>query len=347
MIRGPIQRVLSFLRAHISWNGVGIAVSVCIVAVALTVLYEMLRGIQVREVVHLVFAKRWQDITLAAVFVTLAYVTLTFYDLFALRTLGHDQIRYRTAALAALTSYAIGHNLGASALTGAAVRFRIYSRHGLDAADVAKVCFLAALTFWLGNIAVLGLGIAVAPEAATSVDKFSPFINRTAACILLAVLAFYLIWVWIAPRHIGQGKWRTKLPMGALTVLQIFIGIIDLLLCAGAMYVLLPGRPPIEIVPLAVIFVSATLLGFASHAPGGLGVFEAAMLVALKQFDREALLAGLLMFRLLYYVAPFIIALLLLGGWEILAKALRRTSQALEVKKIITPAAMALGSRKV
>jgi uncharacterized membrane protein YbhN (UPF0104 family) len=67
-----------------------------------------------------------------------------------------------------------------------------------------------------------------------------------------------------------------------------------------------------------VIFVAATLLGFASHAPGGLGVFDAAMMVALWQFDKEDLLAGLLLFRLLYYIIPFVISLGVLGIREVL-----------------------------
>jgi hypothetical protein len=66
-----------------------------------------------------------------------------------------------------------------------------------------------------------------------------------------------------------------------------------------------------------VVFVSATLLGFASHAPGGLGVFDAAMLVALWQFEKEDIVAGLLLFRLLYYITPFIVALGILGAREI------------------------------
>jgi uncharacterized membrane protein YbhN (UPF0104 family) len=65
-----------------------------------------------------------------------------------------------------------------------------------------------------------------------------------------------------------------------------------------------------------VIFVAATLLGFASHAPGGIGV-DAAMLVALWQFDKEDLLAGLLLFRLLYYIVPFGLALVVLGSREL------------------------------
>jgi uncharacterized membrane protein YbhN (UPF0104 family) len=84
---------------------------------------------------------------------------------------------------------------------------------------------------------------------------------------------------------------------------------------------LIPGEPNIGFITLAVIFVTATLLGFASHAPGGLGVFDAAMLVALWEFDKEDLLAGLLLFRVLYYLVPFALALLVLGVRETLLNA--------------------------
>jgi uncharacterized membrane protein YbhN (UPF0104 family) len=91
------------------------------------------------------------------------------------------------------------------------------------------------------------------------------------------------------------------------------------------MYMLMPEEPNIGFVTLAVIFVSATLLGFASHAPGGIGVFDAAMLVGLWQFDREDVVAGLLLFRLLYYIVPFALSLVILGIRE-LVLALRGTS---------------------
>ena len=97
------------------------------------------------------------------------------------------------------------------------------------------------------------------------------------------------------------------------------------------MYVLLPDDPHIDFIKLAVIFVSATLLGFASHSPGGLGVFDAAMLVALIEFDKEELLAGLLLFRLLYYIIPFALSLLILGrarAWLAVARACGGRSQA-------------------
>ena len=93
------------------------------------------------------------------------------YDVFALHSIGRQDVPYWAAALAGFTSYSVGHNVGASVLTGGAVRYRIYSAWGLNAIDVAKICFLAGLTFWLGNAAVLGLGISYHPEAASAIDQ--------------------------------------------------------------------------------------------------------------------------------------------------------------------------------
>ena len=229
----------------------------------------------------------WRDIMLAALFVAAGYFTLTFYDLFALRTIGVNHVPYRVAALAGFTSYSIGHNIGASAFTGGAVRYRVYSAWGLTAIDVAKVCFIAGLTFWLGNVTVLGLGIAFEPQAASAIDHLPP--SGSTGCSASprsALLVGYVAWVWVKPRVIGRADWVVTLPGGPLTLLQIVIGIIDLSFCAAAMYVLMPEDPHIAFIKLAVIFVSATLLGFASASPGGLGVFDAAMLVALIEFER-------------------------------------------------------------
>jgi glycosyltransferase 2 family protein len=198
------------------------------------------------------------------------------------------------------------------------VRYRIYSAWRLDAIAVTKLCFVAGLTFWLGNATVLGLGFAYRPLAASAIDQLPAWLNRAAAVAILAVLVGYIAWVWRRPRVIGRDGWQVTLPGGPLTLLQIGIGIVDLGFCAMAMYMLLPVEPNVGFVTTAVIFVTATLLGFASHVPGGIGVFDAAMLVALWQFDKQELLAGLLLFRLLYYIAPFALALAILGGRELL-----------------------------
>jgi uncharacterized membrane protein YbhN (UPF0104 family) len=313
---GGLQTFLRFVELRIGWGRIGIVLSLTIITVASVVLYRMLREIDFEDVIDAVEAVEKHDVVKAAMFVAAGYFTLTFYDLFALRTIRRPDIPYRVAALAGFTSYAVGHNVGASAFTGGAVRYRIYSRHGLSGVDVAKVCFIAGLTFWLGNATVLGLGVAYAPQAASAIDQLAPWFNRVMAFGVIGILATYVAWVWRTPRVVGRHNWLVTLPNGPLTLLQIFVGIIDLACCAAAMYMLVPDEPYIGFVTLAVIFVASTLLGFASHSPGGLGVFDAAMLVALWQFDTEDLLAGLLLFRLLYYLVPFAISLAILGGRE-------------------------------
>src|SRR4249920_256782 len=312
-----IRRAISFLRQKQVLHKLGVVISITVIGIACYALYHMLRGIDSNEVIEAIKGTEPSQIALAALFVAAGYFTLTFYDLFAVRTIGRTDIPYRVNALAAFTSYSIGHNVGASVFTGGAVRYRIYSGWGLNAIDVAKICFLAGLTFWLGNAAVLGLGIAYHPEAAAAIDQMPAWLNRAVAFAIIAGLVAYVVWVWTQPRGVGRGPWTVTLPGGPLTLLQIAIGIVDLGFCALAMYVLVPDEPNLGFVVVAVIFVSATLLGFASHSPGGLGVFDAAMLVALWQFDREDLLAGLLLFRLLYYIIPFAIALAVLGFREI------------------------------
>jgi uncharacterized membrane protein YbhN (UPF0104 family) len=321
------RTISRFCDEKIGWNRIGIAVSTAIVTLAAVSLYHNLRDIDLDDLLDALRDTDRHDVVRASLCVAGGYFTLTFYDLFALRTIGRGDVPYQVAALAGFTSYSVGHNVGASVLTGGAVRYRIYSAYGLDAIAVAKVCFIAGLTFWLGNATVLGLGITYAPLAASSIDQLPPWLNRLAAILILFVLGSYVAWVWRWPRTIGKSGWQVTLPAGPLTLLQIGIGIVDLAFCALAMFMLVPDDPNIGFVSLAVIFVSATLLGFASSAPGGIGVFDAAMMVALWQFEKEDLLAGLLVFRLLYYVVPFVISLAILGIRELML-AMHRSGRA-------------------
>jgi len=161
-----------------------------------------------------------------------------------------------------------------------------------------------------------------------------PWLNRLVAIGIIIGLVAYVAWVWVKPRNVGRGPWSVVLPGGPLTLLQIAIGIVDLGFCALAMYMLVPDEPNLGFVVVAVIFVSATLLGFASHSPGGLGVFDAAMLVGLWQMDKEELLAGMLLFRLLYYYAPFLVSVILLTLRElILGARLKRLRKLIPVSE--------------
>ena len=186
----PLRAAARVIDQKIGWNRIGLALSLVIIGIAALVLYRMLRGISFADVVEALRSTEWRDILLAALFVAAGYFTLTFYDLFALRTIGVNHVPYRIAAVAGFTSYSIGHNVGASAFTGGAVRYRVYSAWGLTAIDVAKICFIAGLTFWLGNVTVLGLGIAFEPQAASAIDQLPPWFNRLIGFGALLLLGF-------------------------------------------------------------------------------------------------------------------------------------------------------------
>jgi glycosyltransferase 2 family protein len=303
----------------IGWKRLGVAASLLIIALAVRTLVHTLKGVDTGRILTTLTDIPPGHIALAALCVVCAFCTLTFYDFFALRTIGKKHVPYRIAALSAFCSYSIGHNLGATVFTGGAIRFRIYSDYALNAIDVAKICFLSGLTFWLGNLVVLGIGMAYHPAAASDMDLLPAELNRLIALGCLAGIVTYFVWLMTGKerRQLGQNGWKVVLPSAKLTLVQVLIGVVDLGFCATAMYLLMPMQPHIDFMSLAVVFILATLLGFASHAPGSLGVFDAAMLVALPQFEREQLLATLLVFRVLYFVIPFTIAISIMGTREL------------------------------
>ncbi|MGJ5066872.1 lysylphosphatidylglycerol synthase transmembrane domain-containing protein [Bradyrhizobium oligotrophicum] len=318
-----MQRLLTTLgrgfKKWIGWKRLGIAASLAIIAFAITTLVRTLKGVDAGVILTALTEIPPAHIALAALCVVGAFCTLTFYDYFALRTIGKKHVPYRIAAMSAFTSYSIGHNIGATVFTGGAIRFRIYSDYGLSAIDVAKICFLSGLTFWLGNLFVLGIGMTLHPAAATAMDQLPPAVNQLIAIGILGAIFAYLGWLTAGKnrRQLGQNGWKVVLPSAQLTLVQILIGVVDLGFCALAMYLLVPAAPPIDFLSLSVVFILATLLGFASHAPGSIGVFDAAMLVALPQFGREQLLATLLVFRVLYFVIPFATAISIMGIREL------------------------------
>ena len=310
---------------RIGWNRIGVVVSLVIMAVACAALYRLLRDIDIDKVVVALRATSLETVLTAGIFVVAGYITLTFYDLFSLRTIGWYSVPYRIAAFASFTSYTIGHNLGATVFTGGAVRYRIYSAWGLTLIDVAKIAFVTGLTFWLGNAFVLGIGMAYAPEAATEINQFPPWLNRSIALAGLAVIAGYLIWLLPRPRVVGRDNWQVTLPNAPLTLVQIGIGVLDLSAGALAMYTLLPANPAVDFTTVFIVFVMATLLGFLSHTPGSLGVFDAAMLIGLQDYEKEQLLATLLVFRTMYFVLPLLLAVLALGTRELWIAARARS----------------------
>jgi uncharacterized membrane protein YbhN (UPF0104 family) len=127
------------IRERVGWNKIGIAISILIVIIAVAILLQLLRDIEVDKVVAALRAKSIRDVLIAGIFVAIGYVALTFYDFFALRTIGRDEVPYRIAAFTGFTCYTIGHNLGATVLTAGAIRLRIYSAGALGSSTLPRL----------------------------------------------------------------------------------------------------------------------------------------------------------------------------------------------------------------
>lgn len=306
--------VAAFSQRRLALRRLGLAASVLIIAVSLTIFLRTLLHIDVNRFKAAIAATGGDQIMLAFAFTALSYLALTGYDGLALRHLG-IKVPYWLTALASFASYAVSFTLGFPLVTGGAVRYWLYSPAGLTAGKVASLTVVAGVTFWLGMGFIVGVGFISASDAVAEIDHFNPLANRLIGLSALAALIVYLGWV-------GSMRWRGApifgtftLPGPLLTLGQMALGIIDVCSASAALYVLLPKGSTIGYPTFTTLYSLAAMLGIASHAPGGLGVFEATILQGVGG-DSDALLASLLLFRGIYYVAPFVGAMALLGGVE-------------------------------
>ncbi len=316
------------IRRKLGLSSVAAAISLAIVTIAGVTLYHVFREIEFGKVIAALKAQSLGGLLLSGAFVVAGYLALTCYDVFALRAIDRKDVPYRAAALASFTSYTIGHNFGATIFTAGVIRYRIYSTWRLSVTEIARIAFITGLTYWLGNAFVLGFGIALAPGAASPIDHLPVLVNRLIGVTAVVALNGYMFWLLPRPRSIGRSNWRISLPDLPSTLVQIGIGSLDLTLVALAMYALLPAEPAISFFELLVIFVTAMLIGVLSYVPGSLGVIEAAMFIGLPQFPKESLLASLVTFRVLYFILPLLLAVLLLGVRELrsIAAGIGRTA---------------------
>jgi uncharacterized membrane protein YbhN (UPF0104 family) len=308
---------------------VGAAASLILVLVAVFVLSRTLAHLNMAELRAAFAATSRSQIALGLLFTASSYLMLTGYDAIALRQLKLS-VPYRTTALASFTSYAVSFTLGFPIFTGGTVRYWIYSRAGVRPGKIASLTVVAGVTFWLGMAVVIAFGLLFEAGPISEIDHLAVNLNRLIGFGVLAAIAIYLTWVSARPRRARWQGLSLELPGLGLSLGQIALGVMDLCSAAAVLYVLLPSREGLDFFTFAAVYVFASLLGIVSHAPGGIGVFEATMLKVLPAPSQEALLASLLMFRILYYVIPFVFALALLGAneggrrWDALRDAMNR-----------------------
>lgn len=302
-------------RQRFAW--LGTAASLLIFAASLFVLWHIASDVDLAKLNAAFTAADSRQIGLAALFTIVSYLFLTGYDALALRQL-KVKVPYRTTALASFTSYAVSFNLGFPLITGGTVRYWIYAPRGLKAGHVASLTVIANLTFWLGMAGVFGWSLVREAGPLAVLTYTSIKLNQLFGVLALAVVAGYLVWVALKRRVVRLQGWRLELPSLRVSAAQMVIGVGDV--CAGAavLFVLLPQGHGVGYETFLAVYVFAVMLGVASHSPGGLGVFEATMLLALSSLAREPVLGALLLFRLIYYAIPFVCALAMLGAYEVL-----------------------------
>ncbi|MDE2579833.1 MAG: UPF0104 family protein [Hyphomicrobiales bacterium] len=293
----------------------GAIFSLAIFLLSLFILARVVAKLDIGSVRAAIAATSAEQIVAAGALTALSYFALTGYDALALRQL-RAHVPYRITALGSFTSYAISFTLGFPLITAGTVRYWIYSRAGLTAGRVASLTIVAGVTFWIGMAAVIGFALIARAEPLSWLDLLAPWMNRAIGAAILCAILAYLVWTALKPRRVTLQGFNLQLPGPLVTGGQVALGVIDLCSAAGALYVLLPKGAAPDFLTFAATYVFGAILGIVSHAPGGIGVFEATIIKFTPGGAEAAILASLLLFRMIYYLAPFVLALALLGANE-------------------------------
>ena len=297
-------------------TAISLLVMLVITALGLMAVHALSQEINVADLRQQLRTIAPSHVMLAILFTAGSFTCLTIYDFLALRTVGAGQ-PYATAAKGGALSYAVGNMLGLSLLTGGSVRMRIYGQAGVSPENVARVIAIAALTFWSGIFSLFGIVLLLRPGA-LSLGGFAvpePLQLAMGGAILLCLMAA-LVASARGKRLLTLHRFSLPLPSPGTGLAQLSIAAIDIACSAAVLFVLLP-RLGLESYPtLLTAYVIALVIAVLTHAPGGLGVFETIILLALPQIDTSDMLTGLIAYRLIYYVLPFLLAMGVLAASE-------------------------------
>jgi len=304
-------------RSHRYWRRwVVPGAALAILTLVLALLHRELEQIHLRAVLEAWRAITPQELGLATVLTLASYLVLGLFDVLALRYVG-ARLDYWRAQLTSFIAFAFGHNLSLAAMTGAAVRFRLYSTAGLSAANIAPLATFCSLTSGLGFAIVAGSSLLFAPtESATLLHT-----NRTLAMLvgvsLLAGVFAYALWGSERGRAIEVRGWSIASPGLSIVAPQLAVATVDLLIASMVLWTLLPNGANVDFVSFAGVYALACVAAIVSHVPAGLGVFESVFVLAMPQVPAEQLLGSLLAYRIIYYLLPLTVAAIAFASLEL------------------------------
>lgn len=279
-------------------------------------LYRLLAPVHLDEVMGMIRDTSAGAIALALLCTLGGYAALIGYDWSALRYIGR-KLPFPVIAAGGFLGYAVGNTVGAGPVTGGAVRYRIYSALGLSALDIAGISVFGSIAFGVGVISI-GIGaLAWHPHALETLVAWPVPVIRWGGIAILATCLGVLLTLSLRGGSLTVRGLTLRAPAPGLMAGQFVFTAAETLFSALALYLLLPSDG-VGFATFLAVFAVAVMAGVLSHVPGGIGVFETVIIAALPptvQVGEAA--AGLLLFRLIYYLVPFALALVLLALAEL------------------------------
>jgi len=251
-----------------------------------------------------------QNLWFCCLLTGLSFLVLGGYDVIAVSVTAPGRVSPYRAWFSGVVANAISNTIGFHALTATAVRYRMLRRWGLSSSEVAAVTAISWTALVLGFAAMFLFAVILSPAAGLW--------HRTTGLITLGALL-------LCAQRLGTGKrisllgYRFRLPSSKVALAQMMLGTVEMACAVGALYVLMPESQLSSFPVFSAIYIGAVLLGIISHAPGGLGVFEATILTFSHGQNLSATLAALLLYRAIYNLCPFVLAVLAFAVDEIRA----------------------------
>lgn len=291
--------------------------SLILLSLSVWAIADQLKKYDYREILNSLGTIGGDRLLLSLIFTILNYLFLTGYDILGCRYVRHP-LRKRKIVLAAFIGHALGNSVGIGLLTGSAIRFRFYSAWGLSPVQSAQVIAFSNISFWLGIIAVGGVAFLRQPLAIPSWLNL-PFDSAyLLGLIFLTLVGGYFIGSFWLKKPLRIRKWRFTFPSFKLALAQMAIASLDWILAGAVLYVLLPPSIPLSFPAFFSAYLIAQMAGIISPVPGGLGVFETIILLMLSStIPSNTLFAALLIYRVIYFLLPLGVAVLLLSVYEL------------------------------
>ncbi len=296
---------------------IGPIVGAAMVIVAIVVLHEVSGHLHLDDIETAIAQTSVKAIAAAIAFTAVSFTAMSLYDVLAIARVAPGRVPKPLAAFAGLVGYGFSQAIGFHVFVGGPIRYRIYQSAGLDAADVGRVVGISTITFVAGLAGIVGICLLFDPVGIPALNTISPAAGRLLGLLILAVIAGSIAWLGRGNRELRILGWRFPLPGARNALAQLVVGIVDVGAAGAALYVLLPPDLAPGFAVFSLIFVSAIIAGVISHAPGGLGVLEATVLIGLGAGTRADAVASLVVFRLIYYILPLALAATALAVFEV------------------------------